>query len=211
MAPAGANLTRIRTFRVRPTRSDPRTRPAYRTEAVNSTLSSPTALHSRSSGPDETRCPGAHETPSSPTRRLARPSCTPRKEIAVPKTVALDPSPASVTEHEVPAQDTRLTEAEPADAVVVAAAQAPVPAEPGAPGEPGVPADPEAPEEPDAPGLPDAPEPAAPPELPAPPEEVPAPPEEVVAPEEVLELSESEEPEQAVSKTSMSIPARAPE
>src|SRR3954469_931655 len=204
MAPAGANPTRIRTFRVRPTRSDPRTRPAYRTEAVNSTLSSPTALHSRSSGPDETRCPGAHETPSSPTRRLARPSCTPREEIAVPKTVALDPSPASVTEHEGPAQDTRRGKAEPADAVVVAAPQARLPAEPGAPGEPGVPADPEAPEEPDAPGLPDAPEPAAPPELPAPPEEL-------VAPEEVLELSESEEPEQAVSKTSMSIPARAPE
>jgi hypothetical protein len=150
---------------------------------VNSTLSAPTAVHARSKGPDETRCPGAQKTFASPTRRPARPSRTPRKEIVCARTVALEPAPASVTEHEVPEQDTLLTEEDPAEAVAVAAAEALPPGEPGAPGEPERPGEPEPPGEPAEPG----------------------------APEDVLELSEAEQPAQAVSRTSRSTPARTPE
>lgn len=198
-----AYVTNFLDSRTRPARIGAAAPSSHRPEAVNSTLSAPTAVHSSSNGPDETVCPGAHETSWSPTRRSARPSCTPLKEIVVPKTVALEPPPASVTEHEFPEQDTRLTEKELAEAAEVAAVDALPPGEPGAPGEPDVPADPGAPGAPDAPaepGEPGEPEPPAPPEPPA-----------AAAPEDVPELPGSAEPAQAVSRTSSSTPARTPE
>src|SRR4051794_19829232 len=81
-------------------------RRAHPSEAVSSTESSVTLVHSSLSGPADTLWPWVHDTPASPTPRRAWPSWTPESETVVPRMSAFAPSPLSVAAHLVPEHET---------------------------------------------------------------------------------------------------------
>src|SRR4051794_32680625 len=75
-------------------------------EALNSTDVSVTLVHSRCSGPASTLCPSVQETSWPATLTVAEPPEVPAKATVLPRTFALAPSPVSVTEQELPEQET---------------------------------------------------------------------------------------------------------
>ena len=74
-----------------------------------------TVVHSSDSGPAVTLSPCAQETLASPTRSVARPSCTPPNAKVVPRMSASAPLPVSVTEQELVEHETLSEPTEQAD------------------------------------------------------------------------------------------------
>src|SRR3954453_412556 len=75
-------------------------------EALSSTDESVTLVHSRCSGPASTLCPSVQETSWPATLTVAWPPEVPAKATVLPRTFALAPSSVSVTEQELPEQET---------------------------------------------------------------------------------------------------------